>query len=77
MSRARQARGYEEEGEPEPTSSSVVVSCIPASAKMSKAKKIVDEARELKNPEVDLTDKAIASFDELPGLRECNALFRK
>lgn len=46
------------------------VSCIPAAAKMSKAKKILDEARELQNPELDLADKNISTFEELPGLCE-------
>lgn len=45
------------------------VSCIPA-GKMSKAKKVLDEAREIQNPELDLVDKGIASFEEMPGLRE-------
>lgn len=45
------------------------VSCIPA-GKMSKAKKVLDEAREIQNPELDLADKAIATFEEMPGLRE-------
>lgn len=46
------------------------VSCIPAAGKMSKAKKVLDEAREIQNPELDLADKALASFEEMPGLRE-------
>jgi len=45
------------------------VSCIPA-GKMSKAKKVLDEAREIQNPELDLADKGIATFEEMPGLRE-------
>ncbi|KAF6206914.1 hypothetical protein GE061_018150 [Apolygus lucorum] len=44
------------------------VSCIPTNQKMSKAKKIIDEAREIQNPELDLAEKGIASFDEMPGL---------
>lgn len=44
------------------------VSCIPSGAKMSKAKKVIEEAREIHNPEIDLVDKNISSFDELPGL---------
>lgn len=43
------------------------VSCIPA-GKMSKTKKVLDEAREIQNPELDLADKGISSFDEMPGL---------
>ena len=46
------------------------VSCIPNTSKMSKAKKVIDEAKEIKNPELDLADKGIASFDEMPGLRK-------
>lgn len=45
------------------------VSCIPA-GKMSKAKKVLDEAREIQNPELDLADKGIVTFEEMPGLRE-------
>lgn len=45
------------------------VSCIPA-GKMSKAKKVLDEAREIQNPELDLADKNISTFEEVPGLRE-------
>ena len=47
------------------------VSCIP-NAKMLKAKKIIDEAKEIQNPELDLADKGIASFEEMPGLCECS-----
>lgn len=35
---------------------------------MSKVKKIIAEAEETKNPELDLADKGISSFDELPGV---------
>jgi Leucine-rich repeat (LRR) protein len=35
---------------------------------MSKAKKVLDESREIQNPELDLADKAISSFEETPGL---------
>lgn len=58
------------------------VSCIPA-GKMSKAKKVLDEAREIQNPELDLADKGISTFEEMPGLREssiypvCPVLFAK
>ncbi|RZF39846.1 hypothetical protein LSTR_LSTR000494 [Laodelphax striatellus] len=44
------------------------VSCLPTNAKMSKAKKVIDEAKEIKNPELDLADKNISSFEEMPGL---------
>lgn len=37
---------------------------------MSKAKKVLDEAREIQNPELDLADKGVATFEEMPGLRE-------
>uniref|UniRef100_A0A182KGN9 Disease resistance R13L4/SHOC-2-like LRR domain-containing protein n=1 Tax=Anopheles christyi TaxID=43041 RepID=A0A182KGN9_9DIPT len=46
-----------------------VVSCLPVTAnKMSKAKKVLDEARETKNREIDLVDRNISTFEELPGL---------
>ena len=35
---------------------------------MTKIKKIVDEVKESGNPELDLVDKSISSFDEIPGL---------
>lgn len=44
------------------------VSCLPVSSKMSKAKKVLDEARETHNKELDLVEKGIVSFDEMPGL---------
>lgn len=37
---------------------------------MSKLRKLIDEAKESKNPELDLVDKGIASFDEIPSLRK-------
>lgn len=43
---------------------------------MSKAKKVLEEAREIKNPELDLADKGISSFEELPGLRKYNAIIQ-
>lgn len=49
------------------------VSCIPSS-RMSKAKKVIDEARESENPELDLADKGISTFEEMPGLREYHTL---
>ncbi|GBM50157.1 hypothetical protein AVEN_50054-1 [Araneus ventricosus] len=36
--------------------------------KMSKVKKILDDAREQNNPEIDLVDKGITSFEEMPAL---------
>ncbi|GFW85274.1 uncharacterized protein TNCV_3250121 [Trichonephila clavipes] len=36
--------------------------------KMSKVKKILDEAREQNCPEIDLVDKGITSFEEMPAL---------
>ncbi|KAM3967197.1 ras suppressor protein 1 [Aphomia sociella] len=44
------------------------VSCIPNTAKMSKAKKVIEEAREINNPEIDLVDKGISNLEEIPGL---------
>lgn len=44
------------------------VSCIPNTSKMSKAKKVIEEAKEINNPEIDLVDKGISSLDEIPGL---------
>lgn len=52
-------------------SSQAPVSCLPVSSKMSKAKKVLDEARETQARELDLVDKSIGSFDEMPGLCEC------
>lgn len=43
------------------------VSCLP-NARMSKAKRVLEEAREIKNPELDLADKGICTFEEMPGL---------
>lgn len=51
------------------------VSCIPATTKMSKAKKILDEAREIQNPELDLADKNVSTFEEMPGLRKYLLVF--
>jgi hypothetical protein len=47
------------------------VSCLPTTPKMSKAKKVIDEAQENQNPELDLADKGVVSFEEMPGLSEC------
>lgn len=35
---------------------------------MSKVKKVLDEAKEIQNPELDLVEKGISSFDDMPGL---------
>ncbi|CAH2240389.1 jg3797 [Pararge aegeria aegeria] len=35
---------------------------------MSKAKKVIEEAKEINNPEIDLVDKGISNLDEIPGL---------
>ncbi|CAL8143193.1 unnamed protein product [Orchesella dallaii] len=47
---------------------SAPVSCNFVNSKMTRTKKILDEAREIKNPELDLVEKGLATFDELPGL---------
>lgn len=44
------------------------VSCLPTNTRMTKAKKVIDEAKEFNNPELDLADKGVSSFDEMPGL---------
>lgn len=44
------------------------VSCLPMNSKMSKVKKALDEARETRARELDLVDKNVISFDEMPGL---------
>ena len=46
------------------------VSCNFLSAKMAKVKRVIDDARDAQNPELDLVDKGIASFEEMPGLCE-------
>lgn len=43
---------------------------------MSKAKKVLDEARDTQNREIDLVDKGISTFEELPGLREYSTAAR-
>lgn len=52
---------------------SQVVQCLPVSTgkNMSKAKKILEEARELQNREIDLVDKNISSLDEIPNICKC------
>ena len=47
------------------------VSCLPTATngtKMSKAKKTIDEAKQIQNPELDLVDKNVVSFEEIPGV---------
>jgi len=45
------------------------VSCnFVGNSKMTKPKRIIEEAREIKNPELDLVEKGIQVFEELPGL---------
>ncbi|KAG8314499.1 Ras suppressor protein 1 [Homalodisca vitripennis] len=44
------------------------VSCLPTHPKMSRAKKVIEEAKEIQNPELDLADKGITTFEEMPGL---------
>lgn len=41
---------------------------------MSKVKKALDEARDIQARELDLVDKNVVSFDEMPGLRKSFAL---
>lgn len=46
--------------------------CLPVGAgkNMSKVKKILEEAQNLQNRELDLVDKNLHSFDELPNICE-------
>lgn len=46
------------------------VSCLPVNSKISKAKKVLEEAREIQNKELDLVDKNVSTFEELPGVCE-------
>lgn len=46
------------------------VSCLPNASKMSKAKRVIEEAKEIQNPEIDLADRGIVNFEEMPGLRK-------
>lgn len=41
---------------------------------MSKVKKVLDEAKDLQNPELDLVERGIFSFDDMPGLSKYCAL---
>lgn len=47
---------------------STSVSCLPTNGKMSKVKKVIEEAKQTQNPELDLVDKSISTFEEIPGL---------
>lgn len=51
------------------------VSCLPMNSKMSKVKKALDEARDIQARELDLVDKNVLSFDEMPGLCESIIFF--
>lgn len=44
------------------------VSCLPTNGKMSKAKKVIEEAKQIQNPELDLVDKNVVTFEEIPGI---------
>lgn len=45
--------------------------CLPVSGKnMSKVKKILEEARDSQTREIDLVDKNLHSFDEIPSICE-------
>lgn len=51
------------------------VSCLPTNTKMSRTKKVIEEAKEIQNPELDLADKGISTFEEMPGLCEYLLVF--
>lgn len=53
------------------------VSCLPTNTKMSRTKKVIEEAKEIQNPELDLADKGISTFEEMPGLCEYLPVFRR
>lgn len=44
--------------------------CLPVNQKMQKIRKVLQDARETQNRELDLVDKAISSFDDLTGIRK-------
>lgn len=51
------------------TEQSVPISCLPTTnGKMSKVKRAIEEAKQLQNPELDLVDKNVVSFEEIPGI---------
>lgn len=50
--------------------------CIPVSGKnMSKVKKLLEEAKELQTREIDLVDRNIHTFEEIPGICELVIVF--
>ena len=50
------------------------VSCNFVGSKAMKPKKVLEEAREIRNPELDLVEKGISAFEELPGLCKSYAI---
>ena len=51
------------------------VSCnFVGGGKTMKPKKVLEEAREIRNPELDLVEKGISGFEELPGLCKSYAI---
>lgn len=42
------------------------VSCLPTNGKMTKAKKAIEEAKQIQNPELDLVDKNVVSLEDIP-----------
>lgn len=55
---------------------SAPVSCnFVGGSKAMKPKKVLEEAREIRNPELDLVEKGISAFEELPGLCESPTRF--
>lgn len=49
------------------------VQCLPVGAKnMSKVKKILEEAQNGQNRELDLVEKNLHSFDEMPNICKCS-----
>lgn len=51
--------------------------CLPVSGKnMSKVKKILEEARDLQTREIDLVERNLHSFDEIPSICEWRKRFK-
>lgn len=46
------------------------VTCLPTNGKMSKAKKAIEDAKQIQNPELDLVDKNVVSFEEISSVRK-------
>lgn len=46
------------------------VQCLPVQKNMSKVKKIIEEARDNQTREIDLVEKNLHTFDEMPGICE-------